>query len=53
MKQINKSVTKDFFNEFQTILKVEIDKINQSVDNSVPNYIYATNVISVNFFLLM
>jgi len=34
--------------EFQGILKSEIEKINQSVDNSVPNYIYATNVLAVS-----
>ena len=39
--------TKDFFMEFQGILKNEIEKINNSVDKEVPNYIYATNVLAV------
>lgn len=46
LKQINKEANKEFFEEFQNILKLEISNINNAVDNTVPNYIYATNVLS-------
>ena len=46
LKQVNKETNKEFFEEFQELLKVEIMNINKSVDNTVPNYIYATNVLS-------
>jgi len=48
LKPLGKDSLSQFFNNFQNILRVEIDKINKSVDNSIPNYIYATNVIIVN-----
>lgn len=46
LKLNSKEMNKEFFDEFQAMLKLEISKINQSVDNTIPNYIYATNVIS-------
>jgi hypothetical protein len=46
IKQVNKDANKQFLEEFQSLLKEEIVNINKSVDNTVPNYIYATNVIS-------
>ena len=36
----------NYLEEFQTLLKREINKINGAVDSAVPNYMYATNVIS-------
>ena len=53
LKLINKQAQKDFYAEFQSILKNEIEKINKSVDNLEPNYIYATRIISVIFMLFM
>lgn len=38
--------SKNFWNEFQTLLKQEVAFINQSIDNTIPNYMYASNVIS-------
>lgn len=53
LKPLGKDALSGFFNNFQNILRVEIDKINKSVDNSIPNYIYATNVIIVkNYFFI-
>jgi hypothetical protein len=46
LKQTNKELNKTFFEEFQELLKNEISNINSAVDNTVPNYIYATNVLS-------
>ncbi len=46
LKIMNKDSNKEFFDEFQEILRSEISNINKSVDNTVPNYIYATNVVS-------
>jgi hypothetical protein len=46
LKSVNKDASKEFFDDFQYILKTEINNINKSVDNTVPNYIYATNVLS-------
>ena len=46
LKSINKESNKEFFDSFQELLKTEIVNINKSVDNTVPNYIYATNVLS-------
>jgi hypothetical protein len=46
LKSINKESNKEFFDSFQDLLKTEIVNINKSVDNTVPNYIYATNVLS-------
>lgn len=43
---INKERTAEYLEQFQTLLKKEITKINTAVDNAVPNYIYATNVLS-------
>jgi hypothetical protein len=45
-KVLNKDLNKKFFDEFQELLKLEIENINTAVDNTVPNYIYATNVLS-------
>jgi hypothetical protein len=42
----SKEANKEFFEEFQQLLTKEIVNINKSVDNTVPNYIYATNVLS-------
>ena len=36
----------NYLEEFQNLLKREINKINQAVDSAVPNYMYAANVIS-------
>jgi len=47
LKTISKQNKQTFYDEFQTILKVEIEKINKSVDNNDPNYIFATRVVSV------
>jgi hypothetical protein len=47
---LGKEYSSNFVNEFQQILNNEIGKINSSVDTSVPNYIHATNVITV-FYL--
>lgn len=41
-----KEKTQEYLEQFQSILKEEITKINTAVDNAVPNYIYATNVLS-------
>ncbi len=41
-----------YLEEFQNLLKREINKINQAVDSAVPNYIYATNVISSKILIL-
>ena len=41
-----------YLDEFQNLLKREINKINQAVDSAVPNYIYATNVISSKILIL-
>ena len=35
----------NFKDEFQTLIKNEINKINTNYDNNLPNYIYSTNVI--------
>lgn len=43
---MNRDKNQVYLDEFQTILKKEILKINNAVDEAVPNYIYATNVIS-------
>ena len=42
-----KSIQKnnDFKDEFQALIKNEINKINSNYDNNIPNYIYSTNVI--------
>lgn len=39
-------VFKKTFDNFQTILNSEIERINNCIDASVPNYIYATSVAS-------
>lgn len=43
---IQKDKSQDYLEQFQSILKREITKINTAVDNAVPNYIYASNVLS-------
>ena len=35
----------NFKDEFQSLIKNEINKINTNYDNNLPNYIYSTNVI--------
>jgi len=55
LKHQDKELSRQFLDQFQILLKDEIENINKFVDNSVPNYIYATNVISskmkiFNFF---
>lgn len=42
---IQKEKTQEYLEQFQSILKEEITKINDAVDNAVPNYIYASNVL--------
>ena len=46
LKQHSPDAAKVFYDDFQKVLKIEIKIINESIDNSIPNYIYATNVIS-------
>ena len=46
LKQYSPDAAKVFYDDFQKVLKIEIKVINQSIDNSIPNYIYASNVIS-------
>lgn len=43
---VQKEKTQEYLENFQSILRDEIMKINTSVDNAVPNYIYITNVLS-------
>jgi len=45
LKQIDKSLTKNFHEEFYKMLREEISNINQSVENTIPNYIYASKVL--------
>ena len=42
-----KSIQKnnDFKDEFQALIKDEINKINSNIDSNTPNYIYSSNVI--------
>lgn len=47
LKSVSKDKQKLFFQDFQTLLKSEISGINSNIDNSVPNYIYASNVLKV------
>lgn len=37
--------SKNFYEQFQNLLKEQISIINDAVDPSIPNYIYATNVL--------
>ena len=46
LNSINLDKNQNYLEEFQTLLKREINKINGAVDSAVPNYMYATNVIS-------
>lgn len=46
LKQQDKDLNRQFLDQFQSILKEEIENINKFVDNAVPNYIYATNVVA-------
>jgi len=43
---VHKEKTSEYLEQFQSLLKREITKINTAVDNAVPNYIYASNVLS-------
>jgi hypothetical protein len=43
---VNRDKNQSYLEEFQNILKLEITKINSCVDRAVPNYVYASNVIS-------
>lgn len=43
---VDKDKIQSYLEEFQNLLKKEITKINNAVDNSVPNYLYASNVMS-------
>jgi hypothetical protein len=36
-----------FCEKFQKTLKNEVDRINGIVDDSIPNYVYAANVLMV------
>jgi len=49
LKLINKDFQKSFVDEFQLLLKTEIEKINNCVDSSAPNYLYGINVLYVIF----
>lgn len=42
---MGKSAIAGFFDEFQKILQDEINKINNLVENAVPNYVYAADVL--------
>jgi len=46
LNNVNRDKNLSYVEEFQNILKREITKINNCVDSAVPNYVYATNVIS-------
>jgi hypothetical protein len=46
LKVVNKEANKDFFDKFHVLLTQEINNINKAVEETVPNYIYATNVLS-------
>lgn len=46
LKSINKDLTKAFHEEFYKMLREEIQNINHSVENTIPNYIYASKVLS-------
>ncbi len=45
MKNLNSQASKHFFEEFHSRLTGEVQKINGAVDNTVPNYIYAANLL--------
>lgn len=47
MKPLGKEGLAALSEEFQAILRTEIDKINRVLESSALNYIYATNVIEV------
>jgi len=47
LKVINKQLQKEFYLEFKEILNFELEKINRSVDNVEPNYLYIARVLSV------
>lgn len=46
LKSINKDQARAFNDEFYKLLKEEINNINQAVENTIPNYIYANKVLS-------
>jgi len=52
LKSISKDKQKVFFEDFQVLLKSELDKINKTVENEVPNYYYVANVLNVRNYSL-
>ena len=46
LKNLNNEAKKRFHDDFFLILKEEIANINFAVENTIPNYIYATKVLS-------
>jgi hypothetical protein len=42
-----KDAVSGFCEKFQKTLKNEVDRINAIVDDSIPNYVYAANVLMV------
>ena len=46
MKNISKDNDKKFQDNYQIILKTEIEKINKCIENAVPNYIYASEILA-------
>ena len=44
-----KDAVSGFCEKFQKTLKNEVDRINDIVDDSIPNYVYAANVLMVSF----
>jgi hypothetical protein len=46
LKTISKENDKKFQDSYQTLLKTEIEKINKCIENTVPNYIYASEILA-------
>lgn len=46
MKSISKEYDKKFQDNYQILLKTEIEKINKCIENAVPNYIYASEILA-------
>lgn len=56
LKGISKESDKKFQDNYQILLKTEIEKINKCIENAVPNYIYASEILASkikigNYFL--
>ena len=46
LKSISKEYDKKFQDNYQILLKTEIEKINKCIENAVPNYIYASEILA-------